>query len=66
LVVMHTGRLIAAGPTGEIAGAGGLQLSVDDPEIAARVLAEAGITAALVPARRALEDVFLDMIGEGQ
>jgi ABC-type multidrug transport system ATPase subunit len=65
IVVMHKGRLIAAGPTGEIAGAGGLQLSVDVPEIAARVLAEAGITAALVPARRALEDVFLDMIGEG-
>jgi ABC-2 type transport system ATP-binding protein len=66
IVVMHKGRLIAAGPTAEIAGAGGLQLAVDDPEIAARVLAEAGITSVLVPARRALEDVFLDMIGEGE
>jgi ABC-2 type transport system ATP-binding protein len=65
IVVLHKGRLIAAGPTAEIAGAGGLQLSVEDPEIAARVLAEAGITSVLVPARRALEDVFLDMIGEG-
>jgi ABC-2 type transport system ATP-binding protein len=64
VVVMHKGRLIAAGPTAEIAGAGGLQLAVDDPEIAARVLAEAGITASLVPARRALEDVFLELIGE--
>jgi ABC-2 type transport system ATP-binding protein len=66
IVVLHKGRLIAAGPTAEIAGAGGLQISVDDPEIAARVLAEAGITAALVPARRALEDVFLDLIGEDE
>ena len=64
IVVMHKGRLIVAGPTAEIAGAGGLQLSVGEPEIAARVLAEAGITAVLVPARRALEDVFLEMIGE--
>jgi ABC-2 type transport system ATP-binding protein len=63
IVVLHKGRLIAAGPTVEIAGAGGLQLAVDDPQIAARVLAEAGITSVLVPARRALEDVFLDMIG---
>jgi ABC-2 type transport system ATP-binding protein len=63
IVVLHKGRLIAAGPTVEIAGAGGLQLAVDDPEIAARVLAEAGITSVLVPARRALEDVFLGMIG---
>jgi ABC-2 type transport system ATP-binding protein len=66
IVVMHKGRLVVAGPTAEIAGAGGLQLSVNEPEIAARVLAEAGITAVLVPARRALEDVFLDMIGEDE
>jgi ABC-2 type transport system ATP-binding protein len=66
IVVLHKGRLISAGPTTEVAGAGGLQLSVGEPEIAARVLAEAGITAVLVPARRALEDVFLDMIGEGE
>jgi ABC-2 type transport system ATP-binding protein len=66
IVVMHKGRLIVAGPTAEIAGAGGLQLSVGEPELAARVLAEAGITAVLVPARRALEDVFLEMIGEDE
>ena len=29
------------------------------------MLAAAGIGAELVPARRALEDVFLEMIGEG-
>jgi ABC-2 type transport system ATP-binding protein len=64
VVVMHKGRLIAAGPTAEIAGAGGVQLAVEDPDAAARVLADAGIIAELVPARRALEDVFLDLIGE--
>jgi ABC-2 type transport system ATP-binding protein len=64
VVVMHKGRLIAAGATAEIAGAGGMQLAVADPGAAARVLAAAGIAAELVPARRALEDVFLDMIGE--
>ncbi len=64
VVVMHKGQLVAAGPTAEIAGAGGLQLAVPDAGEAARVLATAGITAELVPARRALEDVFLDLIGE--
>jgi ABC-2 type transport system ATP-binding protein len=64
VVVMHKGKLIAAGATDEIAGAGGLQLSVSDPQRAAEVLAGAGITATLVPATRALEDVFLGLIGE--
>lgn len=64
VVVMHKGKVVAAGPTVEIAGAGGMQLSVDDPAKASVVLAEAGITATLVPARRALEDVFLGLIGE--
>jgi ABC-2 type transport system ATP-binding protein len=63
VVVMHKGRVVAAGPTAEIAGAGGVQLAVDDPVEANRVLAAAGIGAELVPARRALEDVFLDLIG---
>ena len=63
VVVMHKGRLVAAGSVNEIAGAGGTQLAVDDPTRAASVLAGAGITATLVPARRALEDVFLDLIG---
>jgi ABC-2 type transport system ATP-binding protein len=64
VVVMHKGQLVAAGATVDIAGAGGMQLSVPDPAEASRVLATAGITAELVPARRALEDVFLDLIGE--
>jgi ABC-2 type transport system ATP-binding protein len=63
VVVMHKGRLVASGSTVEIAGAGGVQLSVADPGEATRVLEQAGITAQLVPARRALEDVFLDLIG---
>ena len=63
VVVMHKGRLVAAGATAEIAGAGGMQLAVPDAAAAARVLAAAGIGAQLVPARRALEDVFLDLIG---
>jgi len=64
VVVMHKGRVVAAGPTVEIAGAGGVQLAVPDPVEAARVLAEAGIVAEAVPARRALEDVFLELIGD--
>jgi len=66
VVVMHKGRLVAAGATVDIAGAGGMQLSVDDPAEASRVLEAAGIGAQLVPARRALEDVFLDLIGDEQ
>ena len=63
VVVMHRGRLVAAGSVAEIAGAGGVQLSVDDPARASEVLAAAGIAAHAVPARRALEDVFLDLVG---
>jgi ABC-2 type transport system ATP-binding protein len=68
VVVMHRGRLVAAGSVTEIAGSGGsVQLVVDDPEHAAQVLVAAGISARPVPARRALEDVFLDLIGgDGQ
>jgi ABC-2 type transport system ATP-binding protein len=64
VVVMHRGRLVAAGSVAEIAGAGGVQLAVDDPDRATEVLAAAGITANPVPARRALEDVFLELVGE--
>jgi ABC-2 type transport system ATP-binding protein len=64
VVVMHKGKVIAAGATDEIAGAGGRQLVVADPGRAAEVLAAAGITATLVPATRALEDVFLGLIGD--
>jgi ABC-2 type transport system ATP-binding protein len=63
VVVMHKGQLVATGSVAEIAGAGGVQLAVDDPDEAARVLQAAGIAARTVPARRALEDVFLDLIG---
>jgi ABC-2 type transport system ATP-binding protein len=64
VVVMHKGRLVAAGSVVDIAGSGGLQLAVDDPGRAAEVLAAAGIVSHTVPARRALEDVFLDLVGE--
>jgi ABC-2 type transport system ATP-binding protein len=64
VVVMHRGRLVAVGSVAEIAGAGGVQLAVADPDRATRVLAAAGMTAQPVPARRALEDVFLDLVGE--
>ena len=64
VVVMHRGRLVAAGSVAEIAGAGGMQLQVPDPARAADVLEAAGISVGLVPARRALEDVFLDLIGD--
>jgi ABC-2 type transport system ATP-binding protein len=39
-------------------------LAVDDPDRATQVLAAAGIAAHHVPSRRALEDVFLDLVGE--
>ncbi len=64
VVVMHKGRLVAAGSVSDIAGAAGTQLSVPDPDEAAKVLAAAGIGVQLVPARRALEDVFLGLIGD--
>ena len=66
VVVMHHGKLVAAGSVVDIAGAGGVQLAVPDPDEASRVLAAAGIGAQLVPARRALEDVFLGLIGDDE
>jgi ABC-2 type transport system ATP-binding protein len=65
VVVMHRGRLVAAGSVSEIAGTGSVQLAVEDPMRAAQVLAAAGIATQSVPARRALEDVFLDLVGGG-
>ena len=62
VVVMHKGALIAAGSVHDIAGNGRMQLAVPDPARAAEVLAGAGISAETVPARRALEDVFLDLV----
>ncbi|MDQ1720997.1 MAG: type transport system ATP-binding protein [Pseudonocardiales bacterium] len=64
VVVMHRGRLVAAGSVAEVAGSGSTQLAVDDVDRAREVLAAAGVAARAVPARRALEDVFLDLIGE--
>jgi ABC-2 type transport system ATP-binding protein len=64
VIVMHKGRLVAAGSVPEVAGEGAYQLVVPDAHAAAAVLAEAGITAEFVPARRALEDVFLELVGD--
>ena len=64
VVVMHRGRLVASGSVDEVvAGTAGQQLAVDDAQEASRVLVAAGIGVQVVPARRALEDVFLDLIG---
>jgi ABC-2 type transport system ATP-binding protein len=62
VVVMHRGRLVVSGSVAEVAGSGAVQLVVDDASRAADVLAAAGIAARPVPARRALEDVFLDLV----
>ncbi len=64
VVVMHRGRLVAAGSVAEVAGSGSTQLAVEDVDRARELLAAAGVAARVVPARRALEDVFLDLIGE--
>jgi ABC-2 type transport system ATP-binding protein len=64
VVVMHRGRLVAAGSVTEVAGSRAMQLAVAEPDRAMQVLAAAGIEVAAVPARRALEDVFLDLVGE--
>ncbi len=67
VVVMHKGRLVAAGSVADVAGVGRMQLALRngaDPQRAADVLAAAGIAADPVPARRALEDVFLDLVGD--
>ena len=42
VVVMHKGRLIAAGSVAEVAGAGRMQLAVADPARATEVLAVCG------------------------
>ncbi|MHA3700917.1 alpha/beta fold hydrolase [Jatrophihabitans sp. YIM 134969] len=65
VVVMHRGRVVAAGTVADVAGQGGTQLAVDDATRAAEVLQAAGIAATAVPARRALEDVFLELIDDG-
>ncbi len=62
VVVMHRGRLVAAGSVVDVAGTGSVALAVDDPAGARRVLAAAGIRSEEVPGRRALEDVFLELV----
>lgn len=64
VVVMHRGRIVSAGAVEDIAGAGSTQLAVPDPARALAVLGAAGIVATEVPARRGLEEVFLQLIGD--
>ncbi len=66
VVVMHKGALVAVGSVAEIAGAGAMQLAVAEPERAQEVLTAAGIDSQAVPARRALEDIFIEMVGSDQ
>jgi ABC-2 type transport system ATP-binding protein len=63
VVVMHKGRLVAVGSVAEIAGAGRMQLEVRDPRQAMEILAAAGVESQVVPARRSLEDIFIEMVG---
>jgi ABC-2 type transport system ATP-binding protein len=64
VVVLHKGRLVAAGSVAEIAGTGSTRLAVDDPEQAQLILAAAGVDSRAVPGQRSLEDVFIEMVGE--
>ncbi len=66
VVVMHKGRLVALGSVAEIAGGGSMQLAVDSPRQAMEILAAAGIDSRRVPARRSLEDIFIEMVGADQ
>ena len=63
VVVMHNGKLVAVGSVAEIAGAGGVQLVVTNPQQAREILAAAGVDSQTVPARRSLEDIFIEMVG---
>jgi ABC-2 type transport system ATP-binding protein len=63
VIVMHKGRLLAVGSVAEIAGAGGMQLAVENPQHAMAILAAAGVDSRAVPARRSLEDIFIEMVG---
>ena len=63
VVVMHKGKLVAVGSVAEIARSGGVQLAVDDPGLAMEILAAAGVASQAVPARRSLEDIFIEMVG---
>jgi ABC-2 type transport system ATP-binding protein len=63
VVVMHNGKLVAVGAVADIAGAGRMHLTVQDPSQAQQALTAAGIDSKLVPARRSLEDIFIEMVG---
>jgi ABC-2 type transport system ATP-binding protein len=63
VVVMHNGKLVAVGSVAEIARAGGMQLAVKNPRLAQEILAAAGVESQTVPARRSLEDIFIEMVG---
>jgi len=63
VVVMHNGKLVAVGSVAEIARTGGMQLAVQDPQLAQEILAAAGVDSQTVPARRSLEDIFIEMVG---
>ncbi|MEP7194037.1 MAG: alpha/beta fold hydrolase [Actinomycetota bacterium] len=63
VVVMHNGKLVAVGSVAEIARTGGVQLSVKNPQQAQEILAAAGVDSQTVPARRSLEDIFIEMVG---
>jgi ABC-2 type transport system ATP-binding protein len=63
VVVMHNGKLVAVGSVSEIAEGGGVQLAVKNPKLAQQILAAAGVEAQVVPARRSLEDIFIEMVG---
>jgi len=63
VVVMHNGKLVAVGSVAEIARSGGMQLAVKNPRLAQEILAAAGVDSQTVPARRSLEDIFIEMVG---
>jgi ABC-2 type transport system ATP-binding protein len=66
VVVMHNGKLVAAGSVAEIAGTGRMQLTVTNPQLAQEILAAGGVDSQLVPASRSLEDIFIRMVGADQ
>jgi ABC-2 type transport system ATP-binding protein len=63
VVVMHNGKLVAVGSVAEIARTGGSQLAVENPQLAQEILRGAGVDSQTVPARRSLEDIFIEMVG---
>jgi len=56
-------QLLTIESVAEIAGAGGMQLAVKNPQRAQEILTAAGVDSQTVPARRSLEDIFIEMVG---